>query len=163
MNLLSVENLRKTYSEKKLFEGISFGIEQGQKVALVAKNGTGKSTLMKILAGQDVPDNGKVTLRKDIRVAYLDQNPSFPPESTVFESAFHSDLPILKVVREYERCLAEYEMSRELGEGSRGVSNPTPFSQLQTKLEQATLRMEEHRAWDYESRIKQVLSTFRIH
>lgn len=154
MNLLSVENLSKNYGEKSLFEGISFGIEQGQKVALVAKNGTGKSTLMKILSGQDVPDRGKVTLRKDIRVSYLDQNPVFPPESTVFESAFHSDLPILKVVREYERCLAEYEMRRD-----KHVGN----SQLQSQLELATARMDESNAWDYESRIKQVLSTFRIH
>jgi len=151
MNLLSVENLSKNYGEKSLFEGISFGIEQGQKVALVAKNGTGKSTLMKILAGQDVPDRGKVTLRKDIRVSYLDQNPVFPMESTVFESAFHSDLPILKVVREYERCLAEYEMSKDANQ------------QLQSQLELATAKMDESNAWDYESRIKQVLSTFRIH
>ncbi len=156
MNLLSVENLSKNYGEKILFEGISFGIEQGQKVALVAKNGTGKSTLMKILVGQDVPDRGKVTLRKDIRVSYLDQNPVFPPESTVFESAFHSDLPILKVVREYERCLAEYEMSRD-------HQPQTSNFKLQTELELATARMDESNAWDYESRIKQVLSTFRIH
>src|ERR1043165_5222417 len=107
MNLLSVENLSKSYGEKKLFNEISFGIEQGERVALVAKNGTGKSTLMKILSGQDVADGGRVTLRKDIRVAYLDQNPYFPPESTVFESAFHSDMPLLKIVREYERCLDE--------------------------------------------------------
>jgi ABC transport system ATP-binding/permease protein len=156
MNLLSVENLSKNYGEKSLFEGISFGIEQGQKVALVAKNGTGKSTLMKILSGQDVPDRGKVTLRKDIRVAYLDQNPVFPSESTVFESAFHSDLPILKVVREYERCLAEYEMNR-------GHEPQTLNLKLQTELELATAKMDESNAWDYESRIRQVLSTFRIH
>src|SRR5205085_5117825 len=130
---------------------ISFGIEQGQKVALVAKNGTGKSTLMKILAGQDVPDGGKVTLRKDIRVAYLDQNPSFPPESTVFESAFHSDLPILKVVREYERCLAEVSME--------SVRSPETAND---RLQAAMARMDDSNDWDYESRIKQVLSTFRI-
>jgi ATP-binding cassette subfamily F protein uup len=156
MNLLSVENLSKNYDEKTLFEGISFGIDEGQKVALVAKNGTGKSTLMKILAGQEVPDRGKVTLRKGIRVSYLDQNPVFPPLSTVFESAFHSDLPILKVVREYERCLAEYEMNK-------GHQPQTPNFKLQTELQTAMARMDESNAWDYESRIKQVLSTFRIH
>jgi ABC transport system ATP-binding/permease protein len=156
MNLLSVENLSKNYDEKTLFEGISFGIDEGQKVALVAKNGTGKSTLMKILAGHEVPDRGKVTLRKGIRVSYLDQNPVFPPESTVFESAFHSDLPILKVVREYERCLAEYEMNR--------AHQPQTLNfKLQTEFELASARMDESNAWDYESRIKQVLSTFRIH
>ena len=128
MNLLSVENLSKNYSEKILFENISFGIEQGQKVALIAKNGSGKSTLMKILAGQETTDRGKVTLRKDIRTAYLDQNPSYPPESTVFEAAFHSDLPLLKIVRDYERCLAEYEISKD--------------SKLLTALEQATARVD---------------------
>jgi ATP-binding cassette subfamily F protein uup len=152
MNLLSVEDLSKSYGEKKLFKDISFGIEQGQKVALIAKNGTGKSTLMKILAGQDVADSGKVTLRRDIRVAYLDQNPYFPPESTVFESAFHSDMPLLKIVREYERCLAEVSM--ESGAGSQDKER---------QLQAAMVKMDETNAWDYESRIKQVLSTFRIH
>jgi ABC transport system ATP-binding/permease protein len=148
MNLLSVEGLTKSYGEKKLFDDIHFGIEQGQKVALVARNGTGKSTLMKILAGQDMADDGKVTLRSDVRLAYLDQNPFFPPESTVFESAFHSDLPLLRTVREYERCLAEYEISHD--------------PKLQSQLQQAMTKMDDSNAWDYESRIKQVLATFRI-
>jgi ABC transport system ATP-binding/permease protein len=148
MNLLSVEGLSKSYGEKKLFEGISFGIEQGQKIALIARNGTGKSTLMKILAGQDVPDNGKVTLRRDVRLAYLDQNPFFSPESTVFESAFHSDLPVLRIVREYERCLAEYEISHD--------------SKFLSQLQKAMTKMDDANAWDFESRIKQVLATFRI-
>src|SRR3954465_12882668 len=141
MNLLSVEDLSKSYSEKRLFKDISFGIEQGQKVALVAKNGTGKSTLMKILAGQDVPDSGRVTLRKDIRVAYLDQNPAFPPESTVFESAFHSDLPVLRIVREYERCLAEYEMNLKVESGEQKAE--TEGLNLETQLQQAMQKMDD--------------------
>src|SRR5436853_7006143 len=98
MNLLSVENLSKSYSKKILFKGISFGIEKGEKVALIAKNGSGKSTLMKILAGKDIADSGTVTLRKDISVAYLDQDPKFDETKTIIETLFHSDLPALKLI-----------------------------------------------------------------
>src|SRR6059058_1300332 len=105
MNLLSVENLSKNYSEKVLFKNISFGIDLGQKVAMIAKNGSGKSTLMKILGGKDIADSGTVTLRKNISVAYLDQDPKFDESQTVIEALFHSELPALKLIKEYESCL----------------------------------------------------------
>src|SRR6202789_2054427 len=79
MNLLSVENLYKAYGDKQLFSGISFGIEQGQRVALVAKNGAGKSTLLKILQGGDIADSGNVTFRNDIAVSFLEQEPNLIP------------------------------------------------------------------------------------
>ena len=75
MNILSVENLTKSYSEKKLFENISFGISSGEKIALIARNGSGKTTLMRILSGKETPDTGLVTYRKDIHIEYLEQEP----------------------------------------------------------------------------------------
>src|SRR5688572_12011948 len=101
MNLLSVENLSKAYGLKDLFQNISFGVEQGQRVALVARNGAGKSTLLKILQGKDIPDSGEVAFRNDVRVAFLQQEPEFNHGNTVYEALFHSDNEILKVVRAY--------------------------------------------------------------
>ena len=149
MNLLSVENLSKSYSEKILFNGISFGIETGQKVAMIAKNGSGKSTLMKILAGKDIADKGAVTYRKDITVAYLDQDPKFDETKTIIETIFHSDLPSLKIIKEYEACL------------ERDIEHHTPGSQKE--LERAMAAMDDANAWDYEARVKQILSRLNIH
>ena len=149
MNLLSVENLSKNYSEKVLFKSISFGIDHGQKVALIAKNGSGKSTLMKILAGKEIADSGTVTLRKGISVAYLDQDPKFDEVSTVIESLFHSDLPLLKLIKEYEACL-----ERDI----EGHSIET-----QKALELVMVAMDDANAWDYEVRVKQILSRLNIH
>ncbi len=149
MNLLSVENLSKSYSEKVLFNSISFGIDTGQKVAMIAKNGSGKSTLMKILAGKDIADKGTVTYRKDISVAYLDQDPKFDETKTVIESLFHSELPALKLIKEYEACL------------ERDIEQHTP--QTQKALERAMAAMDDANAWDYEARVKQILSRLNIH
>ena len=88
MNILSVENLSKSFSDKVLFENISFGIARGEKIALIARNGSGKTTLLRILAGNDVPDSGKVTMRKGIRIDYLEQDPQTDPSKTVLETIF---------------------------------------------------------------------------
>lgn len=149
MNLLSIENLSKSYSEKILFNSISFGIDQGQKVALIAKNGSGKSTLMKILAGKDIADSGTVTLRKGIAVAYLDQDPVFDETKTVIETLFHSEVPALKLIKEYESCL------------ERDIEQHSP--ETQKALERAMALMDAANAWDYEVRVKQVLSRLNIH
>jgi len=149
MNLLSVENLSKSYSEKILFNNISFGIDKGQKVAMIAKNGSGKSTLMKILAGKDIADSGTVTFRKDMTVAYLDQDPRFDEAKTVIETLFHSELPALKLIKEYEACL------------ERDIEQHTP--QTQKELERAMAAMDDANAWDYEARVKQIMSRLNIH
>ena len=149
MNLLSVENLSKSYSEKILFNSISFGIDQGQKVAMIAKNGSGKSTLMKILAGKDIADSGTVTLRKGIAVAYLDQDPVFDESKTVIETLFHSEVPALKLIKEYEACL------------ERDIENHSP--ETQKALERSMALMDDANAWDYEVRVKQILSRLNIH
>lgn len=102
MNYLSIENLTKSYGEKLLFQNISFGIDEGQKVALIAGNGTGKSTLLNIIMGLDIPDSGTVTMRNDIRVAYLPQAPQFDPELSILDVVLTTDNLYVKATREYE-------------------------------------------------------------
>ena len=105
MNYLSVENLSKSYGIRVLFEQLSFGINKGQRVALVARNGTGKSSLLKILSGKDTPDSGKVTYRNDIKTGYLDQHPELDESKTIMEEVFGSDNPVISAIKEYEECL----------------------------------------------------------
>lgn len=149
MNYLSVEGLSKSYGVKALFDNISFGIDKGQKVALVAKNGTGKSSLLRILAGKDIPDKGKVTLRKEISVGYLEQDPQFNLKSTIADSIFSFGGQALAAIKEYESALEQSE---------------TDFSETsQERFQNAIEQMEHHNAWDYEVKVKQVLSKLNIH
>jgi ATP-binding cassette subfamily F protein uup len=128
MNLLSVDNISKYIGERKLFENVSFGIDQSEKLALVARNGAGKSTLLKILFGLDVPENGLVTWRKDIVVAFQKQREAFAENITVKESFYLSDIPAFQVLNKYNKAL-------ESGE--------TPNDDIYSELEQV-------RAWDAE-------------
>ena len=107
MNLLSVEGVGKTYQDRPIFENISFGINQGQKIALIAKNGTGKTTLLKIIAGDDAPDKGEVNQRKGTRIAYLAQEPVLNPIFTVEECILQSNSEIMQVIGRYEKALNE--------------------------------------------------------
>ena len=142
MNYLSVENIAKAYGERQLFSGISFGINQGQKVGFVAKNGTGKTSLLNILAGFDSPDEGQVVYRKDIVTAFLPQEPNLNPDLTVEETIFASDNEILKVIARYEKALL----------------NPDDSQAYQKAFEQ----MEAFQAWDFETRYKQVLFKLKL-
>lgn len=144
LNYLSVEEVSKSYGVKVLFNNISFGISQGQKVALVAKNGAGKSSLLRVLTGKDSPDKGKVTLRKGISMAFLDQDPRFDDSKTVIEELFSTETPVSQAVR-------EYELSAQLQE-----ANNTPENRL--RFENAMAQMDLLKAWDYELKIHQVLS-----
>jgi ATP-binding cassette subfamily F protein uup len=144
VNYLSVESVSKSYGVKILFENISFGIGQGQKVALVAKNGAGKSSLLRILTGKDAPDSGKVTLRKGIAMAFLSQDPQFDENKTVIEVLFDTETPVSKAVK-------EYELSMQLQEDDNSPANRQRF-------ELASAEMETLKAWDYELKIHQVLS-----
>lgn len=142
MNYLSVESLSKSYGDKLLFREISFGMNKGQKTALIAANGTGKSTLLRILSGQDSPDQGKVAFREGIKRVFLPQEPVFEDQLTVGEVVLHSDHPVLQTIREYELC-----MERPADE---------------KKMQEILNRMDQLKAWDYEARIKQILSRFKI-
>lgn len=137
MNYLSVENIAKSYGERRLFENISFGINKDQKVGFVAKNGTGKTSLLNILAGTDSPDEGQVIYRNDIRVAFLSQEPDLDPELTIEQSIYTSENPTLKVVEQYEKA----------------IQNPNDGDALQAAMD----AMEANNAWDFETEFKQIL------
>ena len=148
MNYLTVEHLTKSYGEKLLFEDITFGIEKGQKTALIARNGMGKSTLLNIIAGIDIPDNGQVVVRNDISVSYLPQMERFNENFSVMDVVFESQTPIVQAVKEYETCLT--------------LSKTDSSSAMMQRMEKAMLDMDRLNAWDMESRAKEILSRFGI-
>jgi len=142
VNYLSVENIAKSFGENPLFTNLSFGINEGQKVGFVAKNGTGKTTLLNILAGTEIPDEGRVVYRKGITYAFLDQDPDLDPNRTVEETIFASDNEILKVIERYEKAL----------------ENPEDADAYQKAFEE----MEMHQAWDFETQYKQILFKMKL-
>jgi ATP-binding cassette subfamily F protein uup len=148
MNYLSVENLGKNYGERVLFEGLTFGLSQGDKMALIANNGTGKSSMLKIIAGADVSDEGSVTLRNGIRTGYLSQEPNFDNSLTIEKLITESQTEITKLIKEYEQALINIENDHN--------------SHNNKSLEELTTKMDKVNAWDYERRIKQILSKFNI-
>ncbi|EJF37391.1 ABC transporter, ATP-binding protein [Capnocytophaga sp. oral taxon 335 str. F0486] len=142
MNLLSVENISKAFGERIILENISFGINKDQKIAFIAKNGTGKTTLLNIIAGKDQPDSGQVVFRKGIHIGFLSQNPSFNEELTVEETIFATDNSILRLIQEYEHTL----------------QHPENEMAYQKAFEQ----MERHNAWDFETQYKQILFRLKL-
>ena len=105
MNYLTVENISKSYGERVLFENISFGINKDQKIAFVAKNGSGKTSILNIIAGLDVPDTGQIVSRKGISIAYLAQNDELSPNLTIEETIFSTDNKVLSIIQQYEKAL----------------------------------------------------------
>ncbi len=148
MNLLSVEKLSKSHTEKILFKEISFGVEQGQRIALVAKNGAGKTTLLNLLAGKDTPDRGKIVFRTDLRVSFLEQDPVFLTEDTAYEALFKSENKMQKAISAYERAIEKH--------------SEDPSAANQELLEKAMLEVDALNAWNYEAKVKQVLSSLNI-
>lgn len=138
---LQVDGLTKRIGDRVLFEGISFGIAEGQRVGLIAKNGTGKSTLLNILSGKDGYEEGSIVYRRDLKVGYLEQTPYYPPELTVIEACFSHGNEVTNLIREYEDCMS------------------TPGH---PRMEEILDRMEREKAWDYENRAKQILSQLKI-
>lgn len=148
MNYLSIEKLTKSYGEKLLFKDITFGIEKGEKIALIARNGTGKSTLLNIIAGLESADSGSVVTRSNITISYLPQLDYFEDDYSVIDTIFESRHPIIQVIKEYETCLM---LSQQEG------------SALETgRLERAIEAMDRLNAWDFESRVREILSRFGI-
>jgi len=147
VNYLSVERLTKSFDEKQLFEEITFGLEQGQKAALVGVNGCGKSTLLKVIAGLLYPNSGEVTFRKGISLSILTQNPEFADDDTVMQAVFSKDREELKAIRNYESALLKMEKNPEAG------VDLSPF------IEQ----MDALNAWDYEHQVKEILGKLGIH
>ncbi len=138
---LQVQNLTRSVGDRVLFHDLSFGIAQGQHVGLIAQNGTGKSTLLNILAKKDFADDGEIVFHRDIRVGYLEQTPVYPMDLTVIEACFWHGNDTTNLIREYERCMSI-------------PGNPG--------LQEILDRMEHEKAWDYENRSKTILSQLKI-
>ena len=138
---LQVENLTKSFGDLVLFQDLSFGIAEGQRIGLIAKNGTGKTTLLNILGGKEGYDEGRIVFRRDLRVGYLEQSPYYPEELTVLEACFYHGNSVVEVIKDYERCMST--------EGHPG-------------LDDILARMEHEKAWDYERRAKRILSQLKI-
>ena len=139
---LNIDKLTKSFGDLMLFEDITFGIEQGQKIGLIAKNGSGKTTLLNIIAGKEDYDSGSVVFRNDLRVGYLEQSPVYPEGLTVLQACFYSKNETVKLIAEYEQAM------------SSGDHN---------NLNDILERMDALKAWDYEQRAKQILGQLKIH
>lgn len=142
MNFLTVESISKSYGEVSLFEDLSFSIHKDDKIAFVAKNGSGKTSILNIISGMDQPDNGQVVIRKGLRLSFLSQSPQFEDELTIEDTIFNSDLPILKIIESYEKALL----------------NPEDADAYQKAFE----GMDRHNAWEFELRFKQILSQLKL-
>ncbi|NNL01021.1 MAG: ABC-F family ATP-binding cassette domain-containing protein [Eudoraea sp.] len=142
MNLVSVENIAKSFGELALFEDLSFGINKNQKIALVARNGEGKTSILNILAGKDVPNSGAVNYRKGIRISYLEQEPSLNPNLTVEQTVLESENEILKIIAAYEAALEHPENEKA--------------------YQKAFESMDRNNAWDFETQYQQILSKLKL-
>lgn len=142
MNYLTVENISKSYGELTLFENISFSVHKDQKIAFIAKNGTGKTSILNILSGDDVADSGTIIYRKDIKVSFLSQDPKFDKSLTVEDTILASDNPILKIISNYEKA----------------ILNPEDTENYQSAFE----AMDRHEAWDFETLYKQILFKLKL-
>ncbi|MCM5661649.1 ABC-F family ATP-binding cassette domain-containing protein [Galbibacter mesophilus] len=142
MNYLSVENIAKSYGERVLYTDISFGINKDQKIAFIAKNGTGKTSLLNIITGKDTPDSGQVISRNGIRISFLSQEPDLDPNLTIEETIFASENNVLKTIQQYEKAL----------------QNPEDTEAYQKAFEQ----MDIKNAWDFETQYKQILFQLKL-
>jgi ATP-binding cassette subfamily F protein uup len=142
ISYLQAENLSKRYGEKLLFEGININISEGQKQAIVAKNGTGKTSLLNILAGVDTGDTGSISMKRDLRIAYLSQDVNLDPEKTVIQAVFFQDDEIVQAIRTYNDSLSSGD---------------------NTLMQKALDKMDSLNAWDYEAKVKQILGKLDIH
>lgn len=143
MNYLSVENISKAFGARTLFKDLSFGIDEGQKVALVAKNGTGKTSILEMLAGREQPDSGQVTFRKGIKVGYLTQDPELIDGTTILDNVLAVDNPATKAIKEYEVALEHMEDTE--------------------RYQRAFDAMDRLQAWDFETQVKQILGKLGLH
>ncbi|MBP2645045.1 MAG: ettA [Firmicutes bacterium] len=149
MNLLSVENISKSYGERVLFSRVTFGLDEGDKVGLIGVNGTGKSTLLKVIAGMEQPDNGRIVKGSSVRVEYLPQNPEFDAAATVLEQIFKGNSPEMRLLTEYEYTLHQIELRPE-------------EETWQTRLITISQKMDEYNVWQMESEAKIILTKLGI-
>jgi ATP-binding cassette subfamily F protein uup len=142
MHYVTAESISKSYGITKLFSNITFHISQGDKIGLIARNGTGKSTLLKILAGQDTLEDGKLWIHKDVKVILFEQEPAFNDKDSVLDNIFHLNHPIINAIKEYEIIVED---------------------KLDDKIGDAIVKMDELGAWDFDSKVKEILGKLNIH
>jgi ATP-binding cassette subfamily F protein uup len=142
VNYLNVENISKAYGELVLFKNLSFSIHKDQKIAFVAKNGSGKTSILNILSGKDTPDEGQIVIRKGLRLAFLDQEPDLDKKLSIEETIFASEIPILKIIESYENAL----------------KNPEDTEAYQLAFD----AMDRNNAWEFETQYKQILSQLKL-
>ncbi|WP_242144786.1 MULTISPECIES: ABC-F family ATP-binding cassette domain-containing protein [unclassified Bacillus cereus group] len=149
MKMLTVENVSKSYGDKPLFNGLSFSIAEGQRAGIIGVNGTGKSTLLKIIAGVEIPDTGDMTHTRGYTISYLPQQPDFKEDLTVLEQVFHGDTPLIRLLREYEQSLLQIEQ------------NPNS-EKVQEQLFAMQQRMDAMNAWEANANAKSLLTKLGI-
>ncbi|MBL7734723.1 MAG: ABC-F family ATP-binding cassette domain-containing protein [Chitinophagaceae bacterium] len=142
MHYVSAEGLSKSYGIKPLFTNISFHIEEGDKIALVARNGTGKSTLLNILSGKETPDSGTVWIHKDVTVALFEQEPSFIENRSILDNIFHHDHPMIRAIKGYEEAVDSGD---------------------EQQLTKSIIEMDELNAWDFDHKVSQIFGKLNIH
>lgn len=149
MNFLSVDRISKNLGERMLFQDLSFGLSKGDKLALIANNGTGKTSLLNILTGQDQPDNGNLAIREGVSIGYLKQTPDFDPALSIHQLIKGANSEVLTAIREYEKALHQF--------------SDFPDELHEKLLNEANKVMDEMQAWDYERRLTQILGKFNIY
>jgi len=149
LNILSVDKLGKSQASKKLFENISFGIEDKQKIALIGTNGTGKSTLLRIIAGKDSADEGNLAFKKGVKINFLEQIPTFKDNETILENVFSSDSPKVQLIKNYELLCEK-------------IAENHDDEELQKDLEKLITQIDHLDAWQYENDIRSILSELGI-
>ena len=142
MNYITVENVTRAFADKVLFKDLSIGINQGQKIGFVAKNGYGKSSLLNIITRAEEPDSGNVSYRTDLRMAFLSQEPNLNPDMTIEEVILASDVPTMKIIADYEHSMA----------------NPDDADMMQKALD----AMDAANAWDFETKYRQIHSKLKL-
>lgn len=148
MNLLTVEGISKSFGDKKIFDDITFGIDEGDRIGLIGINGTGKSTLLKIVAGNESADSGQIVKKNGLRIGYLPQTPDFDPEDTVLGQVFNCDSPVINLIKEYEQAVCEVEL--------------TGSEESQKVLYALNDKMDAADAWNIESDAKTILTKLNI-
>lgn len=148
MNLLTVEGISKSFGDKKIFDDITFGIDEGDRIGLIGINGTGKSTLLKIVAGNESADSGQIVKKNGLRIGYLPQTPDFDPEDTVLGQVFNCDSPVINLIKEYEQAVREVEL--------------TGSAESQKALYALNDKMDAADAWNIESDAKTILTKLNI-
>jgi ATP-binding cassette subfamily F protein uup len=142
------ENLSKSWGDKPLFQNLNITINEGQKTALIAQNGTGKTSLLNILCGNDIPDSGEIRRKENLRIAYLQQEPHFKKGLTINEVLFHADNRFIEIIKQYQNALKQYETEIN--------------TETQRQLDIATQAMDHAEAWDYELKVKEILEKFEL-